>query len=89
MARVIKHLQQVDRYGDVAAAADLADLGDLLGADVVSVGSGHAELVTRLAAGAVSDADALRYFGRRTSRRTELLRPAMGVLADRHFDPLT
>ena len=88
MARVLKHLQQVDRYGDAAAAGELADLRELLGADVVSIDAGRAELVKRLADGAVSDADALRYFGRRTSRRTELLRPAMGVLADRHFDPL-
>src|SRR5690349_21942434 len=30
MARVLKHLQQVDRYGDEAASAELADLRDLL-----------------------------------------------------------
>jgi prepilin-type processing-associated H-X9-DG protein len=88
MARVLKHLQQVDRYGDEAAAGELADLRELLGNDVISIDDGRAELVKRLADSQVSDADALRYFGRRTSRRTELLRPAMGVLADRHFDPL-
>jgi hypothetical protein len=89
MARVLKHLQQVDRYGDAAAEGELADLRELLGDQVASIDDGRAELVKRLAAGSVSDADALRYFGRRTSRHTELLRPAMGVLADRHFDPLT
>jgi hypothetical protein len=89
MARVLKYLQQVDRYGEAAGADELADLRALLGEDVASIADGRASLVKRLAAGEVSDADALRYFGRRTLRNTELLRPAMGVLADRHFDPLT
>jgi hypothetical protein len=88
MARVLKYLQQVDRYGDAVAEGELADLRELLGDGVATVADGRAELVKRLAGGAVSDAAALRYFGRRTSRHTELLRPAMGALADRHFDPL-
>jgi hypothetical protein len=38
--------------------------------------------------GGPDDAALLRAFGRRVTRETQLLRPAMGVLAERHFDPL-
>jgi aminoglycoside phosphotransferase (APT) family kinase protein len=89
LARILKHLQQVDRLGATVRADELADLRALTGAAVASVEDGRARLATAVRAGRVSTADALRYFTRRAARGTQLLRPAMGVLADRHFDPLT
>jgi histidinol-phosphate aminotransferase len=38
---------------------------------------------------AAADARVVEYAVRRMARTTELLRPAMGALADRHFSPLT
>jgi hypothetical protein len=39
-------------------------------------------------AGKVTDAAYLRYLWRRVARENELLRPASGVMADRHWPPL-
>jgi hypothetical protein len=39
-------------------------------------------------AGKVTDAEYLRYLWRRVARENELLRPASGVMADRHWPPL-
>jgi hypothetical protein len=36
----------------------------------------------------LTDAEYLRYLGRRIARETELARPAMGALADRHWPEL-
>jgi aminoglycoside phosphotransferase (APT) family kinase protein len=88
LARILKHLQQVDRLGAVSEQAELADLRALTGADVVSVQDGRDRLGVAVRAGRIGDQEALRYFARRAARGTQLLRPAMGVLADRHFDPL-
>jgi hypothetical protein len=89
LARILKHLQQVDRLGAAAQTEELADLRELTGVDVVSVEDGRDRLAVAVRAGRVPTEDALRYFARRAARGTQLLRPAMGVLADRHFDPLT
>jgi aminoglycoside phosphotransferase (APT) family kinase protein len=89
LARVLKHLKQVDRFGAAAQAQQLADLAELLGHRVESISAGSAELVRALAAGTVEEPAALHYFGRQVGRETFLARPAMGVLADRHHDPLT
>jgi aminoglycoside phosphotransferase (APT) family kinase protein len=89
LARILKHLQQVDRLGAIAAADEVADLIALTGADITSVDQGRARLAAAVRGGRVPTEDALRYFARRAARGTQLLRPAMGVLADRHFDPLS
>jgi aminoglycoside phosphotransferase (APT) family kinase protein len=89
LARILKHLQQVDRLGATAQTEELADLRALTGAGVVSAEEGRDRLAVAVRAGRVPTEDALRYFARRAARGTQLLRPAMGVLADRHFDPLT
>ena len=88
VARIIKYLAQVDRYGDFYAACELDDLGALLGERPASVADGRAAAAAAVAAGAVSEADYLRALGRRVARETELARPSMGVLADRHWPEL-
>jgi hypothetical protein len=52
------------------------------------VADGRVAAAAAVAAGAVSDRDYLRALGRRVARETELARPAMGALADRHWPEL-
>jgi aminoglycoside phosphotransferase (APT) family kinase protein len=88
VARILKHLQQVDRLGALVTAEELADLQALTGVAVGTVTDGRYQLIDQLRKGRVRPDDALRYFAKRAARGTQLLRPAMGALADRHFDPL-
>ncbi|MCW2622555.1 MAG: putative aminoglycoside phosphotransferase [Frankiales bacterium] len=88
LARILKHLQQVDRYGAAAEEQQIDDLVQLLGHPVTSAAEGSADLVKALATGTVAEEAALQYFGRQVARETFLARPAMGALADRHHDPL-
>ncbi len=88
IARLIKYLGEADRYGDAYRALELDDLAGVLGSRPASVAEGRAEAAAAVAAGRVSDE---AYFGllwRRVARDTELARPAMGVLADRHWPAL-
>jgi hypothetical protein len=87
-ARIIKYLARVDVYGDYYAECELEDLGRLLGGRPASVADGRVAAAAAVAAGAVSDRDYLRALGRRVARETELARPAMGALADRHWPEL-
>jgi aminoglycoside phosphotransferase (APT) family kinase protein len=89
LARILKHLRQVDRFGAVVSAGELADLRELLGEDVSSIEDGRTLLAERLRAGTIGERDAFGYFAQRVARQTQLLRPSMGALADRHFDPLS
>ena len=89
VARVLKFLREVDRLGPLADQQELEDLTALLGSRPRSVEEGRLLLAEAVGEpGRLVDADVLRTFGRRVARETELLRPAMGVLAERHFDPL-
>ena len=88
VARIIKYLAQVDRYGEFYAACELDDLGALLGERPASVADGRVAAADAVAVGTVNEADYLRTLGRRVARETELARPAMGVLAVRHWPEL-
>jgi hypothetical protein len=88
LARIIKHLRQVDRYRGVAAASELADLQEMLGAEVTTADEGRRLLAHRVRHGQADEREVFRYFSRRVARQSQLLRPAMGSLADRHFEPL-
>jgi hypothetical protein len=68
--------------------AELNDLEQLLGDRPPSVAAGREAAATAARAGAVSDEGYLGYLWRRVQRETELARPAMGVLADRHWPEL-
>ena len=50
--------------------------------------SGRADAAAAVAAGTVSEEDYILTLWRRIARETELARPSMGVLADRHWPPL-
>lgn len=89
LARLLKYLQQADRLAAVVEAAELADLDQALAGRPASVAEGRVALAEAIREGTGPAQDALlALFGRRVARETAVLRPAMGVLADRHFDPL-
>ena len=88
IARIIKYLAQVDTYGAYYEECELGDLEKLLGRRPDSVASGRAEAAAAVVAGDTSEEDYVITLWRRVARETELARPAMGVLADRHWPPL-
>ncbi len=88
IARLIKYLARVDVYGAFYDACELEDLEDLLGGRPGSVQAGREEAAAAVAAGTVADEQYLRMLWRRVARDTELARPAMGALAERHWPEL-
>jgi aminoglycoside phosphotransferase (APT) family kinase protein len=88
LARVIKYLAQVDAYGPFFEACEKDDLEDLLGRRPETVAEGRALVAAEVRAGRLADGAYLRFLWRRIARETELARPAMGVLADRHWPSL-
>ncbi len=88
IARLIKFLARVDVYGDFYDACELDDLEDLLGRRPESVQAGRGEAAAAVAAGTVLDEQYLRLLWRRVARETELARPTMGALAQRHWPEL-
>jgi hypothetical protein len=89
VARVLKYLQQADRLAGLAAEQEMDDLAQLLGTRPHSVGEGRRLLAEAVQEpGKLADDHVLRAFGRRLARETQLLRPTMGALAERHFDAL-
>jgi aminoglycoside phosphotransferase (APT) family kinase protein len=88
IARIIKYLARVDTYGAYYEECELRDLETLLGRHPDSVASGRAAAAEAVAAGEASEEDYVLTLWRRVARETELARPSMGVLADRHWPPL-
>ena len=88
IARLVKYLARVDSYGPFYEECELQDLEQLLGRRPDSVAGGRAAASEAVATGAVSEEDYVLTLWRRIARETELARPAMGVLADRHWPPL-
>jgi aminoglycoside phosphotransferase (APT) family kinase protein len=88
VARMVKYLREMDRLGGAAETADLDDLAELLGARPASVAEGIAAVLARFGSGSVDVTSVVRVLHRKTLRELQILRPAMGVLAERTFDPL-
>jgi aminoglycoside phosphotransferase (APT) family kinase protein len=88
IARIIKYLARADIYGTYYEECELQDLEKLLGGSPDSVTSGRTAAADAVATGGMSDEDYVRTLWRRFARETELARPSMGVLADRHWPPL-
>jgi len=89
LARLIKYLAQVDAHGSFFDACELDDAEELLGYRPTSLADGRVGVATEIRSNRLGDDAYLRYLWRRVARETELARPAMGVLADRHWPPLT
>ena len=87
-ARVVKYLASVERHGGAYARHERDDAIALLGAPQPSVRAAREAIAAATRAGTLGDVDYLRYLWRRTARDNELMRPASGVLADRHWPPL-
>ena len=88
MARLVKYLREVDRLGGAATVAERADLAALLGHECDDVMAARRELCAAIEAAAIDEARVLEYCHRQSARETQLLRPAMGALADRHYAPI-
>ncbi len=88
VARIIKYLARVDIYGMFYERCELDDLKGLLGRRFDSVGAGREAAADAAVSGTMSDEDYLSLLWRRVARETELARPSMGVLADRHWPVL-
>jgi aminoglycoside phosphotransferase (APT) family kinase protein len=88
LARLVKYLREVDRLGGAARQAELADLSELLGHACTDVTAARAELCDAIDATAIGDDQVLECCHRQSVRETQLLRPAMGSLADRHYAPI-
>lgn len=88
VARLIKYLARVDRYGASCDELELDDLEALLERRPRSVSAGRATAAAAVSSGTIRDEEWVRLLWRRVARETELARPAMGVLADRHWPAL-
>jgi aminoglycoside phosphotransferase (APT) family kinase protein len=88
IARLVKYLAEVDAHGPFYEACELTDLSELLDQEPPSVIAGREEVAACVRSGLLSDDAYLGYLWRRVARETELARPAMGALADRHWPPL-
>jgi aminoglycoside phosphotransferase (APT) family kinase protein len=88
VARIVKYLDQVNTFGAFYDACELDDLAELLGDRPVSIAVGRAAAADAAREQKLTDEEYLGYLGRRIARETELARPAMGALADRHWPEL-
>jgi aminoglycoside phosphotransferase (APT) family kinase protein len=88
VARLVKYLREQERLAAPVAAAEREQLGSLLGSPVEDVPAARRELCRRIASGQVDDLDVVSYCIAHWARRTEVVRPAMGSLADRRYSPL-
>lgn len=88
LARILKYLREAESVSKPVEQRDLDDLESVLGSRPESVSAGNTELARRCLEGRVSLGTAVTVLLRQVAGETQALRPAMGVLADRHFDPL-
>ncbi|MET0885464.1 MAG: hypothetical protein ABWX92_03350, partial [Mycetocola sp.] len=89
LARAIKYLEAIDLTGRTLADRELADLESVLGMRPSSTLSGRAQLARAVRDATIDPHAALAVIYRRVQRDNLLLRGSSGVLAERHFDPLT
>jgi hypothetical protein len=87
LARLLKYLREQERLGPAARAAERRGLEELLGREVRGLRESRAALCEAIECGAVDERAALRFCLGAVDRTTQLVRPAMGALADRHYAP--
>lgn len=88
LARILKYLREAESVSKRVEQRDLDDLEVVLGFRPESVAAGNVDLVLRCLEGGVPVRVVVNVFLRQVAGETQALRPAMGVLADRHFDPI-
>lgn len=89
VARILRHLREIDASGDELAQLEREDISALLGQPCSSLAEGRAALEEANRAGRVSDEDYVRYWWNRVMRDNYLKRTALGVLSTRPWPPLT
>ncbi|MGH3556057.1 MAG: phosphotransferase family protein [Mycobacterium sp.] len=88
LARIVKYLREADRHGALVERRELDALEKVLHRRPSTVSEGRCELADTISAESLSDTDVVTYLWTRAQLQHELMRPAMGVLAERRFDPL-
>jgi aminoglycoside phosphotransferase (APT) family kinase protein len=83
-------LRNADWFGPTFLAAENAELGRLLGHDVIDNESGLRELDNAIHTDTLTadDIQVLRFLTARADRQCILMRPAMGPMADGRFSPM-
>lgn len=89
LARILKYLRENERLADARRRGDLDDLEGVLGSRPDGLASGRARLAEALRSGTVPVDAALPVLHRWVLRETQVCLPAMGRLADRHYDALS
>ena len=89
MARILKYLQGVDRFGAEHAAEEYLELGELLGAPPASLREAKVTLQDKVLAGELTAEDLLGHAWASVRREHQAMGTAMGVLATRHLPDLS
>jgi hypothetical protein len=88
LARLVKYLREQERLGPAARRAERAELEQLLGREIADLREGREALCAAIEAGKVDERAALGFCLGAVDRATQIARPAMGALADRHYAPI-
>ena len=89
LARILKYLREADRLAVPLQEALCDDTEDLLGVRPSTKADAEARLLAAYRDGRIDAVALLQVLHRHTMRETQVMRPAMGALAGRHYDPLT
>jgi len=89
LARALKYLAESSRHRAFVDAAELAEIDAALGTAHVDAAQARAALATAVATHTIDPAVALHTVYLQVLRQNELLRSASGVLADRHYAPVS
>jgi aminoglycoside phosphotransferase (APT) family kinase protein len=87
LARLLKYLLELQRLGPSSERAECQELSVLLGHDVTQAREGRSELCAAIDAGAVDLRRVIPFCRARADWTTQIVGPAMGALADRHYAP--
>ena len=88
VARILKYVAEMQRNGQFFEERELDDITEALGERPSSIGAGRHAMDAAVRDGALAHDVYLRYLWKRSAREDELLRPASGIMADRHWPPL-
>ncbi|MDO8388901.1 MAG: phosphotransferase family protein [Actinomycetota bacterium] len=89
LARALKYLSESSRHRAFVDAAELAEIDAALGTHHADAATARAALATAVALHTIDPAVALRTVYQQILRQNELLRSASGVLAERHYAPVS
>jgi hypothetical protein len=88
LARLLKYLRELEQLGPAAEREECRELAALLGHGVTHARDGRAELCAAIDAGAVDLGRVIPFCKARADWTTQIVGPAMGALADRHYAPI-